>query len=96
MHRSISFGFWGSSTPSNRTVYNWFAKFQRTCTLLNDKFREGRPSVVATNVDAARETIERDRHVTYREIRASLGIDAKAIRTILHDRLSSPVGSHTI
>ena len=57
---------------------------------LSDEFREGRLStfVVATNVDAVREMIERDRHITYREIQASLGIDMKAIYTILHDHLS--------
>ena len=61
---------------------NWFAEFQRGRTFLGDEFREGRPStsVVATNVDAVREMIERDRHITYREIQASLGIDMKAIR----------------
>ena len=32
--------------------------------------------------------IERDRHITYREIQASLGIDMKVIHTILHDHLS--------
>ena len=32
--------------------------------------------------------IERDWHITYREIQASLGIDMKAIHTILHDHLS--------
>ena len=60
------------------------------CTFLSDEFREGRPStsVVATNVDAVREMIERDRHITYREIQAFLGIDMKAIHTILHDHLS--------
>ena len=42
-------------------------------------------SVVATNVDAVREMIERDRHITYHEIQASLGIDMKAIHKILHD-----------
>ena len=72
--------------PSNRTVYNWFTEFQRGRTFLSDKFREGRPStsVVAT----VREMIERDRHITYREIQASLDIDMKAIHTILHDYLS--------
>jgi len=44
--------------------------------------------VVATNIDVVREMIERDGHITYREIEASLGIDMKAIHTILHDRLS--------
>ena len=79
----------GDEAPSNRTVYNWFAEFRRH-TFLCDEFREGRPStsVVATNVDAVREMIERDRHMTYHEIQASLGIDMKAIHTILHDHLS--------
>ena len=45
-------------------------------------------SAVAINIDAVREMIERDRHITYREIQASLGIDMKAIHTILHDHLS--------
>ena len=59
-------------------------------------------SVVAINVDAVREMIERDRHITYREFQASLGIDMKAIHTILHDHLnvrklcSYCNGSHTI
>ena len=72
------------------------------CTFLSDEFREGRPStsVVATNVDAVRVMIERDRHITYREIQASLGIAMKAIHTILHDHLSvrklAVVGSQTI
>jgi len=75
--------------PSNRTVYNWFAKFQCGHIFLNDKFREGRlSSVVATNVDAMREMIKRDRHITYREIQTSLDINMKVIHTILHDHLS--------
>ncbi|EGI62988.1 FLJ37770-like protein [Acromyrmex echinatior] len=80
----------GDEAPSNRTVYNWFAEFQRGRIFLCDEFREGHPStsVVATNVDAVREIIERDRHMTYREIQASLDIDMKAIHTILHDHLS--------
>ena len=81
----------GDEAPSNRTVYNWFAEFQRERTFFCDKFREDRPSmsiVAATNIDAVREMIERDRHMTYREIQASLGIDMKAILTILHDHLS--------
>ena len=53
----------GDEAPSNRTVYNWFVEFQRGHTFLCDEFREGRPStsVVATNVDAVGEMIERDR-----------------------------------
>ena len=46
-------------------------------TFLCNEFREGHPStsVVATNVDAVRKMIERDQHITYCEIQASLGID---------------------
>ena len=79
----------GDEAPSNRTIYNWFAEFQRGCIFL-DEIREGRlsTSVVAINVDAVREMIEGDWHITYREIQASLGIDMKAIHTILHDHLS--------
>ncbi|KAG5347244.1 SETMR methyltransferase, partial [Acromyrmex charruanus] len=78
----------GDEAPSNRTVYNWFAEFHRGRTFLCDEFREGRPStsVVATNV--VHKMIERDRHMTYREIQTSLGIDVKTIHTILHDHLS--------
>ena len=58
-------------------------------TFLCNEFREGpSTSVVATNVDAVREMIERDQHMTYREIQVSLGIDMKAIHMILHDHLS--------
>ena len=45
-----------------RIVYNWFTELQRGRTFLSDEFREGRlsTSVVAINVDAVREMIERD------------------------------------
>jgi len=45
-------------------------------------------SIVATNVDAVCEMIERDLHIIYREIQAFLGIDMKVVHTILHDHLS--------
>ncbi|GBP34921.1 hypothetical protein EVAR_26512_1 [Eumeta japonica] len=57
-------------------IYNWFAKFKRDHVNLSDEFRDGRPSkaVINKNIDAVRRMIETDRHVTYHEIRASLGI----------------------
>lgn len=61
-----------NEAPSNSSVYNWFGGFQRDRTILTDEFREGHSttSIVAANVDAVREMIERDRYVTYREIQA--------------------------
>lgn len=38
-------------------------------------------------IDAVRELIETDRHVTYKQIVASLGIGMTAVQTILHDHL---------
>jgi len=66
----------GNKTPSKTTVYDWFAEFKRGRESLSDECREGRPStaVVPANIDAVREMIAADRHVTYREIEASLGI----------------------
>lgn len=79
----------GDKAPSNATVYNWFTEFKRGRTNVSDKFREGRPrtAVVPANIDAVKQMIEMDRHATYREIEASLGINVKQIHLILHKHL---------
>lgn len=79
----------GDEAPSKTMVYKWFVEFKRGRPTFDDDLREGRPctSVVAKNIDAVREMILSDRHVTYSEIEASLGIAAKQIHTILHDHL---------
>lgn len=58
----------GDEAPSETTVYKWFAEFKRGRSTFDDDPREGRPctSVVAKNIDAVREMILEDRHVTYR------------------------------
>ena len=43
--------------------------------------------VVSENIDAVRELIMQDRHVTYRAIEASLGISSSSIHSILHEHL---------
>ncbi|EGI63876.1 hypothetical protein G5I_07706, partial [Acromyrmex echinatior] len=72
------------------TVYNWFSEFQCGRTFLCDSVKVVHPHLLLSsiNVNAMCEMIERDRHITYREIQASLDIDMKAIHTILHDHLS--------
>ena len=54
---------------------------------LKHEVREGCPktAVVSENIDAARELILQDRHVTYCEIEASLGISFTTIHSILHE-----------
>ena len=57
---------------------------------LKNEVREGRPktAVVSENIDAVRELIMPDRHVTYRQIEASLDISCSSIRSILHEQLA--------
>ena len=64
----------GDKAPSYSTVKNWFNEFNRGRSSLKDELSEGPPktAVVADNIDAVRELIMQDRHVTYREIEASL------------------------
>lgn len=75
--------------PSYSTVFRWFAEFNRGRSSLSDEHREGRPSTAVTteNIDAVRNMIETDRHVTYHEIQASLGIGASQVHSILHEHL---------
>ncbi|CAH1956285.1 unnamed protein product [Acanthoscelides obtectus] len=56
---------------------------------LSDDSRVGAAKTEATqeNVDAVRKLIIEDRHVTYREIEASLEISKTSIQTILHEEL---------
>ncbi|GBP43047.1 hypothetical protein EVAR_96306_1 [Eumeta japonica] len=51
-----------------------YSEFNRGRSMLTDEFKEGRPKsvVVPHNIDAGRELIVQDRHVTYRELKASL------------------------
>ena len=84
------FAAFGDEAPTKTTIYRWFQEFKSGRSSLSDDFREGRPAtgVVSENIDAVHEMIKMDRHVTYREIQSSLGIDMKQIHTILHDRLN--------
>lgn len=81
---------YGDEAPSYSTVKNWYNEFNRGRSSLQDEFREGRPKsvVVPQNIDAVRELIMQDRHMTYREIEASLGISMTSINKILHDHLA--------
>ena len=56
---------------------------------MQDEFREGRPKsvVVPEIIDAVRQLILQDRHVTYREIKTTLGISGTSIHSILHEHL---------
>lgn len=81
---------YGDEAPSYSTVKNWYNEFNRDRRSLRDEFREGRPKsvVVPQNIDSVRELIMQDRHVTYREIEASLDISMTSINKILHDHLA--------
>lgn len=80
----------GDEAPSQATVYRWYTEFNRGRSSLKDEPHEGGPKlvVVPQNIDAVRKMIEEDRHVTYREIEACLGISSHSIHTILHEHLA--------
>ncbi|GBO99277.1 Putative uncharacterized protein FLJ37770 [Eumeta japonica] len=82
----------GDKAPRKMTIYNWFAECKRGRVNLSDEFRDGRPSTAVNNksIDAVHRLIKTDRHVTYHEIRASLGMDMNQIQSILPKHLESP------
>ena len=76
--------------PHFATVKRWYNEFDRGRMCLTDEFREGRPksAVVPENIEAVRRMIEEDRHVTYREIEATLNISSTSVYKILHEHLA--------
>jgi histone-lysine N-methyltransferase SETMAR len=80
----------GDEAPSFATVKRWYNEFHRGRHSLSDESREGRPKsvVVPENIDAVQNLIMQDRHITYREIEASLGISMTSINKILHEHLA--------
>ncbi|CAH1962912.1 unnamed protein product [Acanthoscelides obtectus] len=67
------------------TISRWYGEFKRGRVSLSDDPRVGAPKTAVTqeNVDAERKLIIEDRHVTYREIEASLKIS----KTSIHEEL---------
>ena len=75
---------------SRTSVYRWYGGFNRGHSSLQDEFREGRPKsvVVLETIDAVRQLILQDGHVTYCEIETTLGISGTSIHSILHEYLA--------
>ena len=67
-----------------------YGEFNRGRSSLQDEFREGLPKsvVVPETIDAVRQLILQDRHVTYSEIQTTLGISGTSIHSILHEHLT--------
>ena len=60
----------GYEAPSRTSVYWWYGELNRGRSSLQEEFREGRLKsvVVPETIDAVRQLIFQDRHVTYRKI----------------------------
>ena len=67
----------GFEVPSRTSVYRWYFEFNRGRSSLQDEFRESCPKsvVVPETIDAVRQLILQNRHVIYREIETTLGIE---------------------
>ena len=84
------YSIFADEAPSKASVYRWFGEFYRSRSSLQDKFHEDRPKsiVFPDTIDAVRQLILQDRHVTYREIKTTLGISGTSIHSILHEHLT--------
>ncbi|CAH2003055.1 unnamed protein product [Acanthoscelides obtectus] len=67
----------GNEAPHQSTISRLYGEFKRGGVNLSDD----------SNVDAVRRLIIEDRHVTYREIEASLKISKTSIQKIVHEEL---------
>ncbi|CAH2006981.1 unnamed protein product [Acanthoscelides obtectus] len=78
----------GNEAPHQSTIFRWYGEFKRGQVSLSDDSRVGAPKTAVTqeNVDAVNKRIVEDRHVTYREIEASLKI-SKTSKKKLHEEL---------
>ena len=78
----------GNEAPHQSTISRWYGKFKRRRMSLSDDPSAGAPKTAVTQeyVVAVRKLIK-DRHVTYREIEASLGILKTSIQKILYEEL---------
>ncbi|CAH2007245.1 unnamed protein product [Acanthoscelides obtectus] len=78
-----------NEAPHQSTISRWYGEFKRGRVSLSDDPRVGAPKTAVTqeNVDAVRKLIIEDRHVTYRDIEASLKISKTSIQKILHEAL---------
>ena len=67
----------------------WYGEFNRGRTSLKNELREGCPNlvVVPETVDALRQLILQDGHVTYCRIETTLDINGTSIHSILHEHL---------
>jgi len=79
----------GHSCVSRATVYNWFAEFNRGRDHFEDEPRSGRPRTAVTpeNIEAVRQLVNIDPHITNQEIDDTSQIRSAAIKSILHDYL---------
>ncbi|CAH2013730.1 unnamed protein product [Acanthoscelides obtectus] len=87
--RQLSQRVFRNEAPHQSTVSRWYGEFKRGRVSLSDDPRVGAPKTAVTqqNVDALRKLIIEDRHVTYREIEASLKISKTSIQKNLHEEL---------
>ncbi|CAH1966861.1 unnamed protein product [Acanthoscelides obtectus] len=75
--------------PHQPTISRWYGEFKRGRVSFSDDPRVGAPKTAVTQEsdDAVRKLIIEDRHVTYREIEASLKISKTSNQKILHEEL---------
>ncbi|CAH1980565.1 unnamed protein product [Acanthoscelides obtectus] len=77
----------GNEAPHQSTISRWYGEFKRGRVSLSDEPRVGAPKTAVTQENVDAKLIIEDRHVTYREIEASLKIPKTSIQENLHEEL---------
>jgi len=79
----------GDEVPHWTTMFRWFSEFDRGRYSLKDEFREVCPKsvILPENIDAVRKMIKLDHYVTYRKIKAPIGMNSTSVHSILHENV---------
>ena len=77
------------SCVARTTMYNWHAEFywRRDHFKVESRANRPRSTVTPENVEAARQLISVDLHITYQQIQDTLRIGSAVTESILHDYL---------
>jgi len=88
IHQLLSHA-WGNDAPSIVTIRQWINKFESGEENIEEKPRSGRPNeaVSQRNIDLIEEAVNKNPHITTRELERNVGISHERVVNIIHKHL---------